>query len=404
MVTDGTEKRVTICDEKSCTGCSACSNICPTGSIIMCENEWGEYHPYIDKRTCIKCGRCYSVCPNNNRTVLPNAKCCYAAWRKSNKDREDSSSGGVAALLYEKCFEDGWSVYGVEYDRYKGVNFTNALSMEQLEKYKGSKYVQARVGLIFQNIKKDLMNGKHVLFIGSPCQVAGLESFIKNTACKKYRNNLVTVDFLCHGSVPQRYLYDEIEEIEKKKKICAEKVIFRSNDMRKNYYLTFLQNNVEVYSVKAERQRYFYCFLHSISCRESCLHCFYKQENRIGDITIGDFIGVGRKIPITLPTGINPSVVLINSKNGEDVIEKVSCECVLVKRDIKEAIDGGPSFRCDNSISTRRNIFRKYYLSCGWVAAADRAIKIEMNVKFIIVPMIKFGRRALHKLKRIIKR
>ena len=404
MATNSVEERV-ICIEKSCTGCAACSNICPKGCITMVGNSWGESHPHIDKATCIDCGRCYSVCPNNNRLNLLGSKCCYAAWRKNAHNRKDSSSGGVVALLYEKCFEKGWSVYGVEYNRSDGFNFTHALSKEELGKYKGSKYVQANVGTIYQNVKEDLTNGKHVLFVGSPCQVAGLESFIKNTSGKKYRNNLVTVDFLCHGTVPQQYLLEEIIAIEKKKKIQVEKVVFRSNDEKRNYYLTLFQNDLVVYSKKADKQRYFYCFLHSITCRESCLECLYKQKSRVGDITVGDFIGIGRKTPIDIPIGINPSLVLVNSPNGEDIIKEIDDDCILFKRDIQEAIDGGPSFHSIGSVSKRRSVFKKYYPSYGFASAADRAIKVEMNVKYYLIsPALKFGRRVLRKVKCGIKK
>ena len=398
MVKKCTERKIELCSQEYCSGCSACYNICPTHSISMLENKLGEIHPVINESSCIACGKCLSVCPNNNDNLLSSPYICYAGWRRNKKSRETSSSGGIAALLSEIYIQKGGIVYGVEYNRNEGVNFNRALTEKKLDNFKGSKYVQATIGNAFQKVSEDLLKGYNVFFVGTPCQVAGLETYISHSACCEKRNNLITADLLCHGVVPQRYLFEEIEYLEAKHGIQADQIIFRSNNPKRNYHFTLLQNGAEVYNIKAETQRYFYCFLHSVTCRESCLHCQYKQKKRIGDITIGDFIGIGKKEAVNLPTEINPSVILINSKRGEQLFVDIASECILIERDFQEAVDEGPSLHGKNYISDRRKIFKKYYPVYGFTKAADKAIYREMHINNILVTSKKIGRKAHQRL------
>ena len=60
--------------------------------------------------------------------------------------------------------------------------------------FRGSKYVQSRIGDSFRQTECFLKTGRKVLFSGTPCQIAGLKLFLK----KEY-DNLLTVDFICHG-------------------------------------------------------------------------------------------------------------------------------------------------------------------------------------------------------------
>ena len=55
--------------------------------------------------------------------------------------------------------------------------------------------MQSDLGDCFSEIKKHLMQETKVCFIGTPCQVYGLKSYLR----KEY-DNLVTVDLVCHGT------------------------------------------------------------------------------------------------------------------------------------------------------------------------------------------------------------
>ena len=387
-----------ICPEEKCTGCSLCKNICPQKCIEMKENQYGELHPVIDESKCIKCGLCRKSCIINNDKNFYTPMKCFAGWRKNENKRKDSSSGGIAMILSEYFIKNEGIVYGVEFEHESGVRYTKATTIPDLDKYKGSKYAQADIQKLYNEIFEDLKNEKKVLFIASPCQIAGINAFFnKDKYHQKLKNNLLTIDFLCHGSVNNKYLLSEIKDIEKTKKINCDAISFRSNDLSKNYYFCLTENNKLVYKRPAENQRYFYSFLHSIITKECCMQCKYKRVERVGDITIGDFIGLDREVYNTYKID-NPSVILINNEKGNDIFNKLDKEnFVIINRNIEEAIKGGPSFRKGNQkISKERKKFRKYYPKNGYTKSIKKAVRVKMKYDWYISKYIK---KIIHKIK-----
>lgn len=403
MVKRSDEKVIKLCEQKQCTGCAACFSVCPTNSISMQENIYSEIHPVLNTDTCIQCGLCQDVCPQIKDISFKECIKCFAGWRNDEYKRRDSSSGGIAALLYEKFLDAGYVCYGVKYNLTKGAYYTLITSTEDIDQIKGSKYVQADVGEVFKEIGRKLKENKKILFIGTPCQVAGLENLI-SVKYKKFRKNITLIDFLCHGTVPGKYLLNEIHNIENKKKFCVDGISFRSNIPKINYYFSLYYNNKLRYSRKAELQPYFYGFLHSTFCRESCVECLYKCEKRVGDVTLGDFIGLGGMDPIKIPYGINPSLVFINSKQGEKAIKLIQDESVLIERKAAEAISGGPSFKQKNVDSNMRRRFRKLYISGGYDYAKKRTINRKMIIDFYFAKLFSYTKRVIRKVIKIMKR
>lgn len=361
--------KVILCDSEKCVGCTACANICPTKSISMKEDMYAEVHPFIAEETCTNCGLCRKVCPQLNEIKYNNPMECYAAWKSNDADRRNSSSGGIAVLLAESVIEQGGVYYGVEFHRNAGVYFTRIDQSDDIRKTQGSKYVQANLGTTFQDIGYDLSRKKPVLFIGSPCQVAGLQLFITNSKYNHYKEKLLTVDFLCHGTVPQKYFTEYLTYLEEKHAYSIDECIFRSNRPERNYHLTLMEKNEIQYCKKAEWDKYFYCFLKSITCRESCMECKFKTQGRVGDITIGDFIGLGSDIPFDFVRGVNPSLVLVNTVIGKEQLDKIKNKDVFIKRTIDEAVKGGPSLKSEHLSSTLRTHFRKRYIKGNFVTA-----------------------------------
>ena len=60
--------------------------------------------------------------------------------------------------------------------------------------------MQSAIGDTYAQAQKDLLDGKEVLFSGTPCQIAGLKQYLK----KDYEN-LLTVDIICHGVPSKRF-------------------------------------------------------------------------------------------------------------------------------------------------------------------------------------------------------
>ena len=119
---------------------------------------------------------------------------CYAAMADTSV-RMKSSSGGVFTLLAEAIYQKNGLVCGAVYaNDYRSVCHIVSDNVQDLEKIRGSKYVQSDMGKCFRTIKEALEDERYVLFSGCPCQVSGLYMYLG----QKY-DKLFTIDVVCHG-------------------------------------------------------------------------------------------------------------------------------------------------------------------------------------------------------------
>ena len=208
---------IQIKDKANCCGCTACASICPKDAISMEPDTLGFKYPKVDLSKCIDCGLCEKVCAFNDhydKNLNLKEPEIYAARHKDMHEIETSRSGAAFIAISDYILENGGVVYGVGYKNHFRVAHKRAITKEERNEFKCSKYVQSDLSGIFRQIKKDLLAGKTVLFSGTPCQTAGLNSFIG----KKLRQNLFLLDVICHG-VPSPYiLRDYITYIENKYK------------------------------------------------------------------------------------------------------------------------------------------------------------------------------------------
>lgn len=163
---------------------------------------------------------------NNDKNKFLMSKDVYAMWSKDTNLRMDSTSGGVFSGLAEAVIKAGGCVYGAAFDETFRVLHQRVDSLEGIDVFRGSKYVQSDIGDTYRQIKKDLQSDKWVLFSGTPCQVKALKEFLSI----KY-NKLLLVDIVCHG-VPsplvwEHYLYYIKEKYNADK---IENVSFRNKD------------------------------------------------------------------------------------------------------------------------------------------------------------------------------
>ena len=182
-------------NKHNCTGCGACYNICPQNAISMQGDKYGFYKPVIDNTKCVHCSLCEKVCPldkNFTQDVEPKV---FALINKDEKTRLKCASGGAFALFATQIINEGGVVYGVVWDENIIACHTRTDNLIDLEKMYSSKYVQSNIKNTFKQAKSDLEKGTQVLFSGTPCQIAGLKSYLK----KEYEN-LITIDLVCHGA------------------------------------------------------------------------------------------------------------------------------------------------------------------------------------------------------------
>ena len=356
-----------LCDTNKCTGCSACYAVCNFNAIVMLEDELGVLHPEIVEDKCKKCGLCEKVCPVIRKNDKLTPQKCYAAYTKNERDVKSVASGGLATAFGRAVLNEGGVVFGTCLG--KEARFMCAETEEALENFKGSKYVYVFPDKIYREVKEKLDLGKLCLFVGTPCQVDGLKSFLR----KEYEN-LITVDLICHGTPPFSYLKEHLSKV----KEPYEKVSFRGEN---NFSLTcYNKEGSVIYSMSHHLDEYFYSFLNALTYREACYSCQYARGERVSDITIGDFWGLasdalggykGRK-----------SVALINTEKGMSFFEKVNDDIVFEERNVKEAVSGNAQLRAPSKKPSNREVFAETYRHNGFDAAMKKAgvtQKIKMN-------------------------
>lgn len=320
-------------NKQDCCGCFACENICPEKCIAMVEDKEGFWYPKVDYNKCIKCGKCIDVCPIINKVQVNNNPVAYACINKNESIRLNSSSGGIFTLIAEKIIDDGGVVFGAQFNEKFDVEHGLIETKEELSKLRGSKYVQSKIGETYRESKYFLESGRKVLFSGTPCQIAGLKSFLK----KNYKN-LFCIDIICHG-VPSPMVWQKyISHRENIARSKTKRISFRQkNDGWKKFSVSFQFQNDTEYCNTLDKDLYMKAFLKNICLRPSCYDCQFKGIHRISDITLGDFWGIQNILP-EMDDDKGTSLMFINSDKGRKLFNKIEDKCEYKRIDIIEAI------------------------------------------------------------------
>ncbi len=354
----------TICSRNDCTGCGACANICPADCIRLVEDALGVLYPEVDEAKCIDCGACLGSCPANLPSDAHTPFQTWAVFAGDAQARRTSASGGAAAVLYRTVVEQGGAVFGTVFDDALRPVFKMAGSAGELEPFKGSKYVQSDTGRIFRQVREILKSQpqRTVLFIGTPCQVDGLLRFLRHPY-----DRLVTVDLVCHGVPPARYLQEHIAQMEADSGRKAEKITFRGE---RDFALTLCDAKGVFYSRPRYEDLYFSAFLKSLTYRESCYRCRYASERRVADLTIGDFWGLGVDTPYPHDKRDGVSVLLVGTEKGRLLFAQCRPRLVCEQRTREEAVQGNAQLRAPSVPHPRVDVFRERYPAQGFEKAA----------------------------------
>lgn len=317
-----------------CSVCTACFAICPKDAITMQSDLEGFKYPVVEKNKCIDCGLCSKVCPlDNAQSNFEEDKTSFACSAKDKNFARQSSSGGVFAILANMYVKEQAVIYGAAFDDNLNVCHIRADKKDELKSLYTSKYVQSDMGNTFRQVKGDLDNGKKVLFAGTPCQVAGLKSYLQ----KDYLN-LLSVDFICHG-VPSPLVWQRyIIAMEKKLNNKITEISFRDKkDGWKNYYFKLSTANGDVFYEKHGENIYMKGFLKDLYLRPSCYDCKFKTLHRASDITLADFWGIEKIIPeINVEKGV--SLCWASSEKGKQVLADVLKRTDYYEVKLREAI------------------------------------------------------------------
>ena len=360
---------IKVTRKEQCCGCSACEQICPKGCITFSEDSEGFLYPNVNAVKCIDCGLCEKICPVINQDAERNPKKVYAAKHKDDGIRMMSSSGGVFSCLADKILEQGGVVFGARFNDRWEVIHDYVETKEDLDLFRGSKYVQSRIGDTFSEVESFLKLGRKVLFTGTPCQVAGLKKYLG-----KGYDNLLTIDFVCHGvpspKVWRMYLYEllktqnasdpEIVLTSIKDDVIIKRINFRDKSVGwKNFSfvcdLSMASEDGErgvVLSSVFYENSYMNAFLSNLSLRPSCYECPARKGKSGADITIGDFWGVESVLPnenddkgISLILEYNESVLILHDLDlVESLYEDVVKGNICISESVKIPVNRGYFF------------------------------------------------------------
>lgn len=345
-------------DKKLCTGCTACAAVCKKEAITMINDTEGFKYPEINKSLCINCNLCDKVCPAEKRIERDKFLEVYCGYTKDKNTLISSSSGGIATHLAKHCLSMGGVVCGctMDDDMY-GAKHIFITKPDDLNRIKGSKYLQSSLDNVFLRIKEYLKNEINVLFFGTPCQVAGLSEYLTTENISK--ENLVLVDFICHG-VPSPLVWEKyLKEQEQLHKAKAENVFFRNKSSGwKNYSLLINFSDGTSFYQPVTENLYLRGFVSNYYLRPSCYHCNFKNENYYSDITLGDFWSVEKYAP-NCDNKSGVSLIITNSKKGSKLLSPLKNEVTYEEIDFANAIKSNPSY----SYSVKENYIRKHFFN-----------------------------------------
>ena len=347
-------------EKYNCSGCTACSNICPVSCISMQEDALGFKYPVVDYQKCIHCEFCVKTCPFNKEYRTPRnypIPIAYAAKAKNTDEIKKSQSGAAFALISDAIIEKGEVVYGVGYTGKFRITTKRAITKEEKDEFRGSKYVQSDLGNIFKEVKQDLSMGRKVLFSGTPCQIAGLTSYLPESL----KHNLITIDLVCHGVSGPKVWEDYVLYLENKNRAQIESVNFRDKSL-KGWH-----SHVESFKFAGKQRTYTYTyrFYNHINLRQSCGNCPFTNLRRTGDITIGDCWGIENTTAAYLgEDNIGCSLILINTDCGNELFNAVKSQFEFQKVNINELLQ--PQLQSPVKLNPLRTKFEEDYAKFGF--------------------------------------
>lgn len=367
-----------------CMGCGACVSACPVGAIELTPDEYGVYRANVDANKCVDCKKCKTVCaalelPRNLNSSNPIP---LAFITRDREELMSCASGGAGTVLAKTAVDNGGIVVGAAWKSDFSVEHIFVDNKDELHKLKKSKYFQSYMGNTCQKIKSALDAEKFIMFVGTPCQVAGVKKFLGKEYC-----NLLLVDLLCANCpsaglfkkyLSEKYDLNDILSFEFRYKF-EEDVLWNA----KTTVVVMKNETKEILRLEDDDylKVYHTC---SLSLATQCLYCNYQGGTRIGDLTIGDCWGIENYDKSVDPSkGV--SVILVNNAKGQNFIERIPKEYIgTLKEEPLEMIKkyNVVAFceKRDWPNTLRRRVFHETVLEGTYHEAKEKAIDIPKGM------------------------
>ena len=326
------------CKKEECFGCGACYQICPRNAISMKSDEEGFRYPVIDEALCIHCDKCRNICPvNSTSDKNKEEQLAWGGYHKTSSIREQSTSGGAFTAIAEVWIKDGAVVFGAEMITPTRIVHTLISDINESGRLRKSKYLQSDTGTTYKQVKQLLREHRKVLYSGTPCQIAGLRSYLGSDFQSP---NLLTVEVVCEG-VPspiftEKYILS-LEKKYKKKVVCID---WRDKNKSKwdfEFTRVTFEDSKE-YKLSRWFNPFWSIWLKHLMSRPSCYICPFTTKERVADITIADLWGVHLYCPELYGNNGGSSLVVCNTQRGKDTWGLASVSMFGHTLDLDEAI------------------------------------------------------------------
>ena len=380
-------------NKAECTGCGACVSVCPKKAITMQPDEEGFLYPVVDGELCVSCDLCEKRCPVGKEHPERKVR-ILGAQNKDAQIRLQSSSGGVFTALARNMIARGGVVFGAAFDDTLRVEHVGAFDETELSAMRGSKYVQSDAADAIGNAAALAARGIPVLFSGTPCQVDGLLAKVGD----KGRENLLTVDFVCHGVPSPGVFASYIRELEEKNGQRVAAYAFRDKRLGWKDFsaVATLEDGTQISGTQKD-EPFLYGFLQNLYLRPACAQCTSLRGKRhVSDITIADLWGAQDICPEKDDdTGL--SLLMVNSKKGEAEVHDVEKEIITFSADTAKMLRHNPSIEVPCTMHKKRAAFFKFYQKHGFssekvmklLAPPNRAMRILFRVAHLPVGAVR---------------
>lgn len=297
----------------------------------------------------------------------------YAGYVTRSDELLSCSSGGAATALACQMIRRGGYVAGVTYSAdFKEAVYAITNRMEDLEQFKGSKYCAVNKGTVYADVKVLLDADEAVLFIGLPCTVAALRSYLK----KEY-DKLVAVELICHGPTTATVHRQYVEHLEKK---FGSRLVDFSVKRKKGAwtpgYLYAAFENGQVYEKPFYHTEYGYAF--ATMAGKACYTCRFRGNNRTGDIMLGDFWGATEQDAYWNKEGV--SSILVHTEKGEALLRETE-DLRLFDTTFQKIVAGNPNIIKPRDDRPNRAKFEQLLESRGLLYAVEHAKPLLARIK-----------------------
>lgn len=380
----------TVCSNNKCNGCMSCLDICPREAIHI-EKSLKSYNAHIDMEKCIACGLCHNVCPSNASCLAHPPQMWCQGWSNDLEIRKNGSSGGVATALSLNFIRNGGYVCSCVFNDGK-FGFVITADEKDLANFSGSKYIKSDAIGIYSKVFTLLQRGEKVLFIGLPCQVAGMVNYAK---FKRNDKNLYTVDLICHGTPSPMFLDMFLSQYGVLAKNC-DNIGFRVKDSFQ------INDNSRTFSSVGVCDRYMTAFLSALNYTDNCYRCQFAKKERVSDITLGDSWGSNCDSNEWKKGG---SLILCQSDKGEELLSQSNLH--LFDVDLDNAIAHNHQLSTPSiAPKSRAKFFRDIEKGMNFNGAVKRALPKEcikqdfkaLLIKLHILPRAAGGGRVTYQV------